>query len=159
MEEGPLVPSSMPNFTTIGATCRRCGAKKPQNRLLSNLNTGRCSASNAAGKNEYFHIPTIVSASFASVNVINPPLWSTWLVPMCSLRNAMHWPCCLRVRKPTLEVALTTLTERTRQTTQHASHRNIHSRKGNILAPPRRFCSRRCLFVCLSVCLSVSNFA
>jgi len=26
MEEG-LVPSSMPNFTPIGATCRPCGAK------------------------------------------------------------------------------------------------------------------------------------
>jgi len=24
---GPLVPSSLPNFTPIGATCRRCGAK------------------------------------------------------------------------------------------------------------------------------------
>jgi len=27
MEEGILVPSSMPNFTPIGATCRPCGAK------------------------------------------------------------------------------------------------------------------------------------
>jgi len=35
------VPSSTPNFTTIGATCRPCGAKKPQNRSLSKLNTGR----------------------------------------------------------------------------------------------------------------------
>ena len=25
-------PSSMPNFTPIGATCRPCGSKKPQNR-------------------------------------------------------------------------------------------------------------------------------
>jgi len=24
---GPLVPSSMPNFTPIGATCRPCGTK------------------------------------------------------------------------------------------------------------------------------------
>jgi len=42
MEE---VPSSMPNFTPIGATCRPCGAKKPgekpQNRPLSKLDTGR----------------------------------------------------------------------------------------------------------------------
>jgi len=27
MEEGTKVPSSMPNFTPIGATCRPCGAK------------------------------------------------------------------------------------------------------------------------------------
>jgi len=27
MGRGPLVPSSMPNFTPIGATCRPCGAK------------------------------------------------------------------------------------------------------------------------------------
>ena len=26
-EEGPKVPSSMPNFTPIGATCRPCGPK------------------------------------------------------------------------------------------------------------------------------------
>jgi len=31
----------LPNFTPIGATCRPCGAKKPQNRPLSKLNTGR----------------------------------------------------------------------------------------------------------------------
>jgi len=31
----------VPNFTPIGATCRPCGAKKPQNRPLSKLNTGR----------------------------------------------------------------------------------------------------------------------
>jgi len=31
----------MPNFTPIGATCRPCGAKKPQNWPLSKLNTGR----------------------------------------------------------------------------------------------------------------------
>jgi len=29
------------NFTPIGATCRPCGAKKPQNRPLSNLNKRR----------------------------------------------------------------------------------------------------------------------
>jgi len=34
-------PSSMPNFTPIGATCRPCGGEKPQNRPLSKLNTGR----------------------------------------------------------------------------------------------------------------------
>jgi len=27
MEEGTFGPSSMPNFTPIGATCRPCGAK------------------------------------------------------------------------------------------------------------------------------------
>jgi len=36
------VPSSMPNFTPIGATCRP--GEKPQNLPLSKLNTGglRC---------------------------------------------------------------------------------------------------------------------
>jgi len=34
------VPSSMPNFTPIGATCHPCGGKKPQNRPLSKFNTG-----------------------------------------------------------------------------------------------------------------------
>jgi len=31
VEEGTSVPSSTPNFTPIGATCRPCGAKKTQN--------------------------------------------------------------------------------------------------------------------------------
>jgi len=35
------VPSSMPNFTPIGATCRPCGAKNLKIGLLSKLNTGR----------------------------------------------------------------------------------------------------------------------
>jgi len=48
MEEGPLVPSSMPNFTPIGATHR---GEKPQNRPLSKLNTSGVAACNAAGKN------------------------------------------------------------------------------------------------------------
>jgi len=38
MEEGTF---SMPIFTPIGATCRPCGAQKPQNRPLSKPNTGR----------------------------------------------------------------------------------------------------------------------
>jgi len=34
------VPSSLPNFTQIGATCHPCGAK-PQNRsAMSKLNSG-----------------------------------------------------------------------------------------------------------------------
>jgi len=33
--------TSTPNFTPIGAACRPWGAKKPQNRPLSKLNTGR----------------------------------------------------------------------------------------------------------------------
>ena len=37
----PSVPSSMPNFTPIFATCRPGGAKKAQNRPLSNLNNRR----------------------------------------------------------------------------------------------------------------------
>jgi len=41
MEDAPLVPSSLPNFIPIGATCRPCGAKKTENRPLSKLNTGR----------------------------------------------------------------------------------------------------------------------
>ena len=41
MEEGTFGPSSMPNFTPIRATCRPYGAKKPQNRPMSKLNTGR----------------------------------------------------------------------------------------------------------------------
>ena len=43
MKEGTEA-SSMPNLTPVGATCHPCGAKKPQNRPLSNLNTGalRC---------------------------------------------------------------------------------------------------------------------
>jgi len=43
-EEGLKVPSSVPNFTPItpmGTTCRPCVAKKPQNRPLCKLNTGR----------------------------------------------------------------------------------------------------------------------
>jgi len=40
--EGPLLlPSSMPNFTPIGATCRPCRAKNLKIGLLSKLNTGR----------------------------------------------------------------------------------------------------------------------
>jgi len=39
-EEGTSVPSSVPNFTPIGATCRPCGAKKLQNRPLSKLPAG-----------------------------------------------------------------------------------------------------------------------
>jgi len=35
MDEGTFVPSSMPNFTPIGAACQ-----KPQNWPLSKLNTG-----------------------------------------------------------------------------------------------------------------------
>jgi len=34
-------PSSMPNFTPIGAMCHPCGAKKTQNQPLSNLNNRR----------------------------------------------------------------------------------------------------------------------
>jgi len=43
MEEvtGGPVPSSMPNFTPIGATYRPCGAKNLKIGLLSKLNTGR----------------------------------------------------------------------------------------------------------------------
>jgi len=32
---------AVPNFTLIGATCRPCGAKNPQNRLVSKSNSGR----------------------------------------------------------------------------------------------------------------------
>jgi len=39
-EDETLIPSSVRNFIPIGATCRPCGAKKPQNRPLSKLNSG-----------------------------------------------------------------------------------------------------------------------
>jgi len=41
MAEGTLVPSAIPNFTPIGATCRPYGAKNLQIGFLSKLNTGR----------------------------------------------------------------------------------------------------------------------
>jgi len=41
LSTGPLVSSSMPNFTPIGATCRPCGAKSLKIGLLSNLNNRR----------------------------------------------------------------------------------------------------------------------
>jgi len=42
--------SSTPNFTPIGATCYSCGGEKPQNRPLSNRNTGAMHACSAASK-------------------------------------------------------------------------------------------------------------
>jgi len=40
--------STPAKFHPIGATCRPCGGKKPQNRPLSNFNTELCTAHNGA---------------------------------------------------------------------------------------------------------------
>jgi len=70
---------SIDNFTLIGATCRPCGAKKPQNQPLRYLNTGALSFTQCCWL-QYWRWPTSpppTSLSLAACTKVLPVLTST----------------------------------------------------------------------------------
>jgi len=51
----PLVDSSMPNITLIGASCRPCGTKNLKITPLTELNTGAIALHSAGGNRRYLN--------------------------------------------------------------------------------------------------------
>jgi len=74
---GPRVPSSVPNFTSMGATCRPCGAKKPQNQPQSGPTSNAMAVEqNVRGARAAFKVPQMSVQEFvtgARLTIVRPP--------------------------------------------------------------------------------------